>query len=357
MMSEHDICELLSSLLPSGRLNRCFESDAEVLDFEGRRCLFTTDEFSAEDLFRENDPYALGWNIAVGGISDILASGGRPLFYAHALTVERRWTGEYVSQFGCGVRDALVASGTRFIGGDCGRSEIWRCTVSVIGSCEGPPVLRLGAVPGDLIYLSGSVGAGNLEAALTLDLASASDVQRPPRISEFGFPSASGASDFGSRVRFPLRLAEAAVMRKHASACMDTSDGVCAALNTLADLNGCGFTVASLPYLPAGVRYLEQIGLPTPLLFLGECGEYELLFAVKPQHEAMLLEEARNTGLGFHRLGVFTTNGRELREGGRTLDLGSLRLHARDFEHPQQYLTALLHWLEEQWPSAPRVER
>ena len=53
MMSEHDICELLSSLLPSGRLNRSFESDAEVLDFEGRPCLFTTDEFSAEDLFRD----------------------------------------------------------------------------------------------------------------------------------------------------------------------------------------------------------------------------------------------------------------------------------------------------------------
>ena len=36
MMSEHDICELLSSLLPSGRLNRSFESDAEVLDFDAK---------------------------------------------------------------------------------------------------------------------------------------------------------------------------------------------------------------------------------------------------------------------------------------------------------------------------------
>jgi thiamine-monophosphate kinase len=329
MMSEHDICELLSSLLPSGRLNRCFESDAEILDFEGRRCLFTTDEFSAEDLFQESDPYCLGWNIAVGGISDILASGGRPLFYAHALTVDRRWDAKYLSQFGCGVRDVLLASGTRFIGGDCGRSETWRCTVSVIGSCEGPPVLRRGAAPGDIIYLSGSVGAGNLEAALTLH-GSAEPI----------------------RTQFAVRGTEAAVMRKYAAACMDTSDGVCAALNTLADLNGCGYAVENPPYLPAGVRHLEAAGWPGTLLFLGECGEYELLFAVKPQHEAMLLAEARSAGLVFHRLGAFMPSGRVLREGGRTLDLSSLRMHARDFEQPQQYLQALLQWLGQQRASA-----
>jgi thiamine-monophosphate kinase len=329
MMSEHDICERLSSLLPSGRLNRCFESDAEILEIGGRRCLFTTDEFSAEDLFRDSDPYGLGWNIAVGGISDILACGGKPLYYAHALTVGRRWEAEYLEQFGGGVRDVLLASGARFIGGDCGRSESWRCTVSVIGSCEGPPMLRRGAAPGDLIYLSGLVGTGNLEAALTLH-GSAKPIQ----------------------TRFSVRLAEAAVVRKHAAACMDTSDGVCAALNTLADLNGCGYTVENLPYLPAGAQHLEHAGLPRTLLFLGECGEYELLFAVQPQQEARLLAEARSAGVVFHRLGAFTPNGRLLRESGETLDLSSLRLHARDFEHPQQYLQSVLQWLGQHRSSA-----
>ena len=151
MISEKAICELFSSMLPSGRANDCFESDAEIISLNGTpNGLFTTDEFSAEDLFRENDPYLLGWNIAAGAISDILACGGVPLYYAHALTVDPRWDAAYLRGLGTGVRDVLKATGARFIGGDCGRSEVWRCTVSVIGWCEGAPVRRRGARPGDL---------------------------------------------------------------------------------------------------------------------------------------------------------------------------------------------------------------
>ena len=149
MISEKAICELFSSMLPSGRANDCFESDAEIISLNGApNGLFTTDEFSAEDLFRENDPYLLGWNIAAGAISDILACGGVPLYYAHALTVDPRWDADYLRGLGTGVRDVLQATGARFIGGDCGRFEVWRCTVSVIGWCEGAPVRRRGARPG-----------------------------------------------------------------------------------------------------------------------------------------------------------------------------------------------------------------
>ena len=53
MISEKTICDLFSSRLPSGRLNACFESDAEIIRFAGQTALFTTDEFSAEDMLRE----------------------------------------------------------------------------------------------------------------------------------------------------------------------------------------------------------------------------------------------------------------------------------------------------------------
>ena len=334
MLSEHTICEMLSAMLPSGRLNDCFESDAEVITWNGAPSLFTTDEFSAEDLFRETDPYLLGWNIAAGAISDILACGGTPVYYAHALTVDKRWDQEFVRQFGGGVRDVLEATGARFIGGDCGRAEQWRCTVSVIGSCEGRPVLRRGAAPGDSVYLSGPIGAGNLEAALTL---------LKPTGSKDG--SISGAS---IKTPFPLRQKESALMRKHASACIDTSDGVCAALNTLADLNGCGYAVADLPYLSAGLRLCEQLLLPKTLLFLGEGGEYELLFTVKAENERRLHEETLGAGCVFHRLGSMTASGRTLREDDRVIDLEPLRMQARDYEHPRQYLESLLQRLAAQ---------
>ena len=331
MISEKAICELFSSMLPSGRANDCFESDAEIISLNGtRNGLFTTDEFSAEDLFRESDPYLLGWNMAAGAISDILACGGAPLYYAHALTVDPRWDAAYLRGLGSGVRDVLKATGARFIGGDCGRSEVWRCTVSVIGWCEGAPVRRRGARTGDLIYLSGEIGAGNLEAALRLD--GGRNSQKSGRI----------------RTQFPVRLRESALMKDFASCCMDTSDGVCAALNALADLNGCGYAVANLPYLREGLGFCRRASLPGTLLFLGECGEYELLFTIRPEREEAFLIEARKLGCQFHRLGVMTASGRKLLEDERTIDLESWGRQARDFDSPAQSLEALGRWLDRQ---------
>jgi thiamine-monophosphate kinase len=311
-------------MLPSGRLNGCFESDAEVIQLNGARCLFTTDEFCAEDLFREDNPYALGWNIAVGAISDILACGGVPRFYAHALTVDARWDKDYVTRFGEGVRDVLEATGTRFIGGDCGRAREWRCTASVIGTCEQAPVLRRGAAAGELIYLSGPIGAGNLEAALR---------------ENFGQQMAQ------PKTQFALRLRESALMRQYATACIDTSDGVWSALDTIVNLNACGYAVAGLPYLEAGRQFCARAGLPESILFFGQCGEYELLFTLKPEHEPAFLDEARQNSLQFYRLGQLTHAGRVLREKEGELDLASLDLQARDFAGPREYLAALLAWL------------
>jgi thiamine-monophosphate kinase len=328
MISEKTICEVLSSMLPSGRLNRCFESDAEVISLNGKaNCLFSTDEFSAEDLFRENDPRLLGWNVAAGATSDILACGGTPLFYAHALTVDSRWDDNYLRGFGAGVRDVLNATGARFIGGDCGRSEIWRCTVSVIGACDSAPIARRGAAPGDGIYLSGEIGAGNLEAALRL------------------FQDEHSSVAESLHFRLPLRQAESAFLRSYASCCMDTSDGVCAALQTIADLNGCGYAISGLPYLPAALGFCRNASLPAASLFLGECGEYELLFTVRPDREGSFLADARKSGCTFHRLGTITDSGRELHEQGRAIDLNSWRVQARDFANPAAYLKAMIQWL------------
>jgi thiamine-monophosphate kinase len=336
MISEKTICRLLSSLLPAGRDNGCFESDAEVIGIHGHTCLFTTDEFSAEDLFREARPYDLGWNIAAGCISDIFACGGSPLYYAHALTVNELWDASFLGKFGAGVRDVLNATGTRFIGGDVGRSPVWRCTGSVIGSCEGRRVSRCGAAVGDAVYVSGALGAGNLEAALSLT----------PEL-------AIGARHRSNR--FALRQRESAVLREYASACIDTSDGAWAAVNSLADLNRCGYALQDPPYLAAGLQVLEALRLPQTLLFLGECGEYELLFTIPPGREGSFLAAARASGCSFHRLGRMGPRWqRVLYENGRRLDLGSLRIQARDFESPRAYLAALAQGLRAALKQAKR---
>jgi thiamine-monophosphate kinase len=322
MMSEKKICQLLSSLLPRGRVNDCFESDSEIFLLNGAPYLFTTDEFCAEDLFRETEPFLLGWNIAAGAISDIHACGGKPLFYAHSLTVGETWNAEFLESFGRGVAMVLETTGTGFIGGDCGRSPLWRCTASVVGSCDGPPVLRRGARPGDLVYVTGLLGAGNLEAALRLYEG------RLPQTEKFV-------------VQFPLRQKESSLVRRFASACMDTSDGLWASLNTLAELNQCGYAVADVPRVTAATTFCSIAGIPPLLLLFGECGEYELLFTIHPERRSELETEAGAAGCSIYQLGEMTASSRSLQEGNRIINLNELKIEARDFDTPYSYLATL----------------
>ena len=85
--------------------------------------LFTTDEFSDEDLFRTDNPYRLGYNLAAATISDVLAVGGTPYAYSHAVKASSSWTSEYVTQLAQGIGAVLKTCGIGSIGGDIGSVE------------------------------------------------------------------------------------------------------------------------------------------------------------------------------------------------------------------------------------------
>ena len=332
MPSEKEIIEIMDKLLPQKRLNRCNESDCEIIILGGKRFLYTTDEFSAEDRLRERDPRLLGWNIAAGAISDIYACGGTPIYYAHSLTVANTWDAVFVEGFGRGVADALRKSGALFIGGDCGQAQAWRCCVSVIGACKDEPMTRVGARPGHGIYLSGRIGAGNVQAALNM------------------FPLGELGASKCSGIRFPLRGKEALLIRRYASSCIDTSDGVWKAISIIADINGCGYAIDALPYHRAGALIAKAASLPQIMLFLGECGEYELLFTVPADCERKFTKEAHKNGMRFYRLGVITESCRTVAVAKDTFDLSSLKIEARGFDSTQQYLRALTDWILRQKP-------
>jgi thiamine monophosphate kinase len=149
-------------------------------------------------------------------------------------------------------------------------------------------------------------------------------------------------------VEFPLRLAEARVISACASACIDTSDGLLNSLILLADINSCGFQVDRMPYYPPGVTLAQYLGLPVEILMAGECGEYELLCTVPPDHEQALLEEARRQQLRLYRIGKMTGRGKIVMSGaGRWIDAGDFALSARAYASHKEYLGVLTHYLHD----------
>jgi thiamine-monophosphate kinase len=329
MNKEKRIIALIDQIMPKSKaqLNRLHESDTEIVKFGQKDLLVTMDEFSQEDMLREHDPYNLGWNLAVGAISDILASGGRPLYYAHSMTINNNWTEEYVKDFSRGVAAVLKKADTSFIGGDFGQSEIWRYTAMCLGEPIHKPVLRSQAQEGDLLYLTGEVGAGNLEAVLKL----------------YTNKQVLGAIIKKVKNCFQLRIAESILVSKYATSCIDTSDGCFNALNTLAELSHKGYEVARLPYLKYGLMASELMGLPKTMLFLGECGEYELLCTIRSRDEEKFLAEARQQKLKFHKIGQITSPGKKiLQEDGREMDLTQINLSGRDFSDVKEYISELI---------------
>ncbi|MBN1577787.1 MAG: hypothetical protein JW913_14600 [Chitinispirillaceae bacterium] len=333
MLTEREMIDLISHEIPSGpaRLSMPWTHDAEVCAFGAGNLLFTTDEFSAEDHFPASNPRCLGWNIAAGAISDIIATGGTPLYYAHALTVDDAWDGNYLIRFCRGVREVLKRYGVTFIGGDVGRTDRFRCTASVIGKPSQRVLCRTGSAPGDRLYVTGRIGAGNYNAALDL----------------FGGSGRRAAIVAHGAMRFLLLDKCAPVVTRYATACIDTSDGVFLAADTLADVNSSGYRIENLPYSAQGIAAARLLKLPKLLLFLGECGEYELLFSVRPGDEAAMLSEVRKRRCAAYRIGevVAAQDERTVHDGARRLDLTGLTLRGRDFADTRKYLEALEQWI------------
>lgn len=333
MNKEKKFIELIANVMTrSGvQLNRIYESDSEILPYKNSILLFTMDEFSQEDLLRDHDPYLLGWDLAIAGISDILASGGRPLFYAHSLVISKKWTEDFTEAFCTGVADVLKKSGISFIGGDFGKSEIWRYTVAVIGEAVGKPILRTKAAVDELIYLSGRIGSGNLEAFLKF----------------YSDKKILGKVVRSARNCFLLRIKESLLIGKYATSCIDTSDGALNALNTLAEMSNKGYALKDLPYIKAGLLVTKLLNMSKTLLFLGECGEYELLFTIKKEDEKNFLAQAKRQRMQFFNIGKITEPGiKILEEDNKEINLKSFNIRARDFEEVKVYLNELINFLK-----------
>ena len=333
MNKETEIIEKILDILPKSKLlqNNFFESDAEIVNYNNKKLLFSIDEFSQEDFFSDDYPYELGKNVSIATISDILASGGRPLFYAHSLTIDnKKWDNNFIKSFTEGVAVVLKEAMAGFIGGDLGRSKLWKYTGVVIGEAENP-ITRIGAEEGNLIYMTGKLGSGNIEAAKKLYLNN-------------NFP---GNNLSLPRLKLNLRYKESKFINKYATSCIDSSDGVLSAINTISDLNNVGFEITKLPYSEEGVKLCKLISKPKCLLFMGECGEYELIFTIKKECKDTFIREANSSQLSYTQIGVIQNKHQKLLQTEDDhIDFIKYKVRARDYNNISEYLSELINYVE-----------
>ncbi len=262
------------------QLNELQHSDAELLRLGDDHTLALTTDTIAEEIASGlyADPWLAGWMLVMANFSDIAAVGAEPLGILIAETFPTAMDPPAIARVQEGIHDACSACGSWVLGGDTNTGDRLQLTGTAVGAVSGTPALtRIGIRPGDSIYCTGQLGAGNAFAAALLSGASRSPSYLPT-----------------------ARLREGRALRGLASACMDTSDGLLATLDQLARLNGVGFELPQTWNAILGDETLavaEAMGLPPWLFLAGPHGEFELVFAlspsVTPPHRAPILVAGR----------------------------------------------------------------
>src|SRR4029077_8224865 len=106
---------------------------------------------------------SVGWKCLARAASDIAAMGGTPRCFLLNLALPATAAGKWLKGFLGGLHRAAESLDCVMGGGDTTRSERILISVTVIGEIrEGQEVLRSGARPGDLLYVSGTLGEAEL---------------------------------------------------------------------------------------------------------------------------------------------------------------------------------------------------
>jgi thiamine-monophosphate kinase len=220
-------------------------------------------------------PGDVGWKALMGALSDLAAMGAAPLGALVALCVPGgSGEGDLALGVMAGVAEASAAAGCPVVGGDVSGSDVLMVAVTVLGAVPDgdggpPPVGRSGALPGDVLLVTGPCGGS--AAGL-----------RELRAGRGG----SAAADAYRRPVARLREGELARMGG-AHAMIDVSDGLALDLHRLSDASGVGFVLDRVPVAPDAT--LDEA--------LGGGEDYELLVALGAQQAHGLSAAFASSGL------------------------------------------------------------
>ncbi len=284
------------------RIKRATRTDRSVIKGIGDDCavirssaakflLFTCDMLVEGVDFRPKDnPYLIGRKALAVSLSDIAACAGLPHYCLVTLGVNKNTPLKRIDAIYKGMRDLAARFKVNIVGGDISRTDKLTLDVSMLGEVEKRNLtLRGGSRPGDIVFVSGSLG-GSIR---------------------------------GKHLSFEPRIKEARFLAQNfkISAMMDISDGLMQDLGHILKASRVGAVIYEelIPVSPKA-RSLKEA------LYMGE--DFELLFTLSRAQAKRLF--AKKPGL-FRPIGEIL----EAKFGLQLIDKRrqSIPLASRGFRH------------------------
>lgn len=238
-------------------------------------------------------PY-LGSKCIAVNVSDIVAMNGVPRYATVVLGIPDNMTVEDVEALYAGIRTACETYGLEVVGGDTTASHGLSISVTVIGEARAEDIVtRSGAKPGDLLCVTGEVGASFAGLKVLLE-------QRR-QLQEQGEDFTPDLESFRHVIRRHLvpkarldLVRDWSERRTRPTALIDISDGVASEVNHICSSSGIGAEV-HVAAIPIGLetRHVADeydADVDTFALFGGE--DYELIFTAPREVTEQMDEES-----------------------------------------------------------------
>jgi thiamine-monophosphate kinase len=264
--------------------------DAALLNPRSRHQLILTCDWFLEGshfLRDKHPPDSVGWKSLARAVSDIAAMGGQPKYFLLSLALPATHTGKWLDAFLMGLGRAAKGLGCALAGGDTTKNDKILINVSVTGEVRtGRAVLRSGAKPGDLIFVSGRLGEAEL-GLRTLRPGRGEGWRNNPWLEKHLYPEPR------------LALGQWLSGKRLATAMMDVSDGLSTDLSRLCAASEVGARIAIDKIPKAKVPEMKgrkHFDLTELALHGGD--DYELLFTVPANQAGWLPSVFRGLALG-----------------------------------------------------------
>jgi thiamine-monophosphate kinase len=240
--------------------------DAAVLDLPpGRQLVVSTDTLvSGVHFFPDTDPSAIGYKSLAVNLSDMAAMAADPLWVTLCLTLPDN-NPDWIQKFAEGFFILADRFNVILVGGDLTHGPL-SISIQIMGAVPaGMALKRSGANPGDLVYVTGSLGLAALAVAIKKGETNTYAVAPAVCVEKLNRPEP--------------RVAAGAALRGIASAAIDISDGLAGDLGHILQASSAGAEI-DLDKVPVGaeLRKLEAAAMWQYALNGGD--DYELCFTL-----------------------------------------------------------------------------
>ncbi len=303
MTKEFSIIEEIFLPLSGGAVAaQNFADDVAKISLKKDEELVVSKDVAIEDVhfLRKDGGFKIAAKILRANLSDIAASGAKPLYYMLGFCKNDKMDKKFISEFAHGLKETQDEFGISLIGGDTISSpDRLFFSITVFGVRKKNHALpRFGAKDGDAIFVSGDIGGAFLGLGLSQNKYK----------NNF---SVAQQKYFSTRHFFPsprISLGQNLVQQKLSSCAIDISDGLLADLKHLCEES----KLSAFVYLDKIPLAVATNALPktiSSLDLISAGDDYELMFSAKKSAEKKILQLAQKLNIKISKIGYFKKAG------------------------------------------------